>query len=183
MNIGIDGYEANTDERVGIGQYAYQVLKYLSKLDNQNNYTVFLPTPALIDMPVISQHWNYVVGTPASFWTIKQLPALIKTKTLDLFFSPTHYIPWFTQVPRVFSIMDLSYLHFPRMFATKDYMQLKYMTLYSIKHARKIFTISEFSKREITKHYKFPAEHISVTYPGINLEFRNQTSGNITENL
>lgn len=166
MNIGIDGYEANTDKRVGIGQYAYQVITGLYNLDERNDYTIFLPTKALPDLPHERKNWKYIVGSPGSFWTIIQLPVLIKTQKLDIFFSPTHYVPWFTNVPKVFSIMDLSYLHFPQMFKTKDYLKLKYMTLYSVKHARKILTISEFSKQEIVKNYNVLQSDIIVTYPG-----------------
>ena len=172
MNIGIDGYEANTDKLVGIGQYAYQVIHYIYKLDATNNYVIFLPTPPLPKMPAPRTNWKYVVGKPGNLWTVRQLPQLIKNNPVDLFFSPTHYVPWFTSIPKVFSIMDLSYLHFPRLFNFKDYMQLKYMTLYSVKNAQKIFTISEFSKQEIVEYYKFSEKNIVVTYPGINIKYQ-----------
>lgn len=168
MNIGIDGYEANTEKRVGIGQYAFQVVSNLSKLDKQNSYTIFLPSEPLSDMPEESQNWRYSVGKSGGFWTILQLPRLIRRNPVDLFFSPTHYVPWFSQVPKVFSIMDLSYLHYPEMFRKKDLIQLKHMTKFSLKRAQKVFTISEFSKREIIEYYKYPEKDIVFTYPGIH---------------
>lgn len=168
MNIGIDGFEANTEKRVGIGRYAYQLLTELSKLDGQNSYTIFLPQQPLPDMPPPKKNWQYVVGRLGSFWTVRQLPGLIKKQPLDLFFSPTHYAPWFSSVPKILSIMDLSYLHYPYMFRKKDLIQLKYMGGYSIKRANQIFTISEFSKSEIVKFYKKRTEDVVVTYPGIN---------------
>jgi glycosyltransferase involved in cell wall biosynthesis len=167
MNIGIDGYEANTKKRVGIGQYAYQLLCQINKQDNKNTYWVFLPTPPISNMPKEKTNWHYIIGKPGSLWTITQLPNLIKQKTLDLFFSPTHYAPWFTNIPKIISIMDLSYLHYPEMFKLKDYLQLKYMTQYSIKRAQKVFTISEFTRSEIIKYYRYPEKDIVVTYPGI----------------
>ena len=172
MKIGIDGYEANTSQRVGVGQYAYQLLVQLEKLDKKNEYTIFLPQIPRADLPVPSETWRYVVGKPGSFWTIKQLPFLIKKQPLDLFFSPTHYLPWFTQVPKVMSIMDVSYLHFPEMFRKKDLLQLRYMGRHSIQHAHKILTISEFSKKEIIKYYTYPEENIIVTYPGISSKLK-----------
>lgn len=166
MNIGIDGYEANTTNRVGIGQYAYQLLVQLSKLGTKNKYTIFLPTPAVADMPKENTHWKYVIGSSGSFWTIKQLPFLIRRQALDVFFSPTHYTPWFTTIPKAMSVMDLSYLHYPELFKKKDFIQLQYMGGFSIRNAQHIFTISEFSKKEILKNYHIPAEKITVTYPG-----------------
>jgi glycosyltransferase involved in cell wall biosynthesis len=92
---------------------------------------------------------------------------LIQKTQLDLFFSPTHYLPWFTKIPKILSIMDLSYLHYPQLFRKKDLLQLKYMGQYSIKRARKIITISEFTKQEINKQYGYPDTAITVTYPGL----------------
>ena len=166
MHIGIDGYEANTHKRVGIGQYAYQVIKYLHQLDQKNSYTIFLPSLPLQDLPETKSNWKYTIGNPGSLWTIRQLPGLIQKNPVDLFFSPTHYLPWFTQMPKVLSVMDLSYLHYPGLFKFKDLIQLKYMGLYSIKRAQKIFTISEFTKKEIIEHYHYPKDKIMVTYPG-----------------
>lgn len=168
MRIGIDAYEANVTQRVGIGQYAFQTLSGLYRLDKQNEYFVFLPTPPLADMPKENERWQYVIGRPVSFWTIRELPRLIKNHPVDVFFSPTHYIPWFTPIPKVLAIMDVSYLYYPELFRTKDLLQLKYMGLYSIKRAKKILTISEFSKKEIVEHYKYPETNIEVTYPGID---------------
>lgn len=176
MNIGIDGYEANTTQRVGIGQYAYQLLSQLYKSDNENNYTIFLPSSPLSDLPVENSQWRYVEGNLGSFWTISQLPFLIRKNPVDIFFSPTHYTPWFTPFPRFISVMDLSYLHYPEMFRVKDLIQLKYMGGLSIAQAKKIFTISEFSKHEIIKEYKRKDEDVIVTYPGFNVKLPMHTS-------
>ncbi len=176
MKIGIDGYEANIQSRVGIGQYAYQLLNQLHRLDKENEYTIFLPQSPVADMPHERENWRYIIGHTGIFWTIFQLPSLLKKKQLDLFFSPTHYAPWFTDVPCILSIMDLSYLRYPELFRIKDYLQLKYMGSISIKRAKKILTISEFSKKEIIEHYKYPKDDIVVTYPGFKSNLKSQIS-------
>lgn len=123
MNIGIDGYEANIVQRVGIGQYAYQLLSAIYKLDLINQYTIFLPSKPLFDMPLTRKGWIYKIGHSGSLWTVRQLPRLIQTVKLDRFFSPTHYCPWFVNLPKFISIMDLSYLEYPKMFKIKDIIQ------------------------------------------------------------
>ena len=173
MKIGIDGYEANTEKRVGIGQYAFQLLQALYSLDTDNEYTIFTPNVPLSDLPQERKGWKYIAGKPGPFWTIWQLPGLIKNEKMQLFFSPTHYIPWFTALPRLAAFMDLSYLRYPEMFRPKDLLQLKYMGLFAMKRARKIFTISEFSKKEIVRYYKYPEADIVVTYPGISSNLKS----------
>ena len=177
LNIGIDGYEANVDQKVGIGHYAYQLLKTIYQIDHVNRYTVFLPFAPSSDLPCFRPGWTYRFGTKAPLWTLMQLPWLIRQEKLDLFFSPTHYSPWLVNLPAIISIMDLSYFSYPQMFTTKDLWKLRYMGRYSIKRAKKILTISQFSKNEIIKNYNYPAQNIVVTYPGVpKSEIRNPKS-------
>lgn len=175
MIIGIDGYEANVEHRVGIGQYAYQILRALVALKSEHIFVIFLPSPPRSDMPQVSANVKYVVGRPGSFWTIRQLPTLIKNNPVNVFFSPTHYTPYFVKVPRVCAVMDVSYLYFPQLFRKKDYWQLRLMGGHSIRMAEKILTISEFSKQEIMKHYNRASSDITITYPGIDPIFRQKT--------
>lgn len=170
FTIGVDGYEANVPVRVGIGQYAYHIITELSRLASNFQLRIFLPSSPLADMPAENENVTYVVGKPGKLWTVTQLPFLIQSqKKVDVFFSPTHYAPWFISQPIVLSVMDLSYIHYPELFTRKDLIQLKYMGGLSIRSAKKILTISQFSKTEIHQYYKFPLENIEVTYPGVTI--------------
>lgn len=171
MNIGIDGYEANTKELVGVGTWGYELIHHLYDIDTKNSYVIFLPTAPNNHLPKERENWRYRIIPSYGLWTISFLPFGIWTnrEKIDVFFSPTHYIPRFVDIPRVVSIMDLSYIHYPEMFRTKDLFQLKNWTAYSVKHAKKIITISEFTKSEIIKYYQVPKEKIIVAYPGCNI--------------
>jgi glycosyltransferase involved in cell wall biosynthesis len=174
MKIGIDGYEANVARRVGIGRIAHETLKSIySILKNESRRTVsvvvFLPTKPLPDMPVETDFWKYHVTGPGKLWTFIGLPMAMKSEHLDVMYSPTHYIPRFTSVPRVAAIMDLSYLKFPQLFKPKDLYQLTHWTAYSAAHAKKIFTISQASKNDIIKAYRIPDDRVVVTYPGFTM--------------
>ena len=171
MNIGIDGYEANVSERVGVGQYAFEILTHLHPLTKNHQVTVFLPSAPRADMPKETSYWHYRVVGPKKFWTFIGLPLAIKRErpAIDVMFSPTHYIPRFTAVPRVMAIMDISYLKYPELFKTKDLYQLRHWTAFSVAHAAKIFTISEYSKSDIIKEYQVPRDRVVVTYPGLTM--------------
>ena len=170
MNIGIDGYEANVGDRVGIGRYAHEILLNLYPLTQKHTVTVYLPSPPKKDLPPERHNWRYKVVGPAKLWTFIGLPIAIRRDHQDVFFSPTHYIPRFTSVPRVMSIMDLSYLKFPKLFKSKDLFQLRNWTVYSVAHAAKIFTISRASKNDIIKEYHVPESKVVVTYPGFSMK-------------
>ncbi len=177
MIIAIDGYEANQVNRVGIGQYAYNILCSVygcvgSQSKPEHVFRVYLPNSPLHDMPRETDWWQYKVVQPAKLWTFLGLPlALIRdTPKADVIFSPTHYAPRFVSIPRVISIMDLSFLFFPRLFRSKDLHQLTRGSRYSIQTAQKVLTISEFTRRAILKAYHVPETKVVVTYPGMSMK-------------
>jgi len=176
MIIAIDGYEANVGNRVGIGRYAYEILTHIYELRMKNtesgntSFRIYLPSVPLPDMPIVTDWWQYRVVGPKKLWTFIGLPlALTKDgPRADVVFSPTHYIPRFISIPRVMSIMDLSYLSYPELFKRKDIHQLTHWTKYSAAHAAAIVTISAFSKNAIIDTYHVPAAQVHVTYPGLS---------------
>ena len=178
MRIGINGYEAvvprfghekatGLPNRVGSSEFCFQLLSKLAKLDSVNEYSVFLPIKQTSDMPKETEKWKYVVIQSKKLWTLLGLSGKLKNYKLDVFFSPTHYLPLSVASPSVISILDVSYLYFPKLFKKKDLYQLKLWGGYSIKKAKKIITISNSSKNDIIKMYKVNPEKITVVYPGI----------------
>lgn len=169
MLIGIDGNEANISTKVGIGEYAFQIINHLSQIKSGQEFRVYLKNNPNSDLPKETQSWKYKIIKPTPLWTQFALPFKLfteKTKP-DVFFSPTHYAPRFSPVSTVISIMDLSYIHFPELFTPSDLFQLKNWTEYSVRKASKIITISNSSKNDIIKIYQVPENKVSVVYPGI----------------
>jgi glycosyltransferase involved in cell wall biosynthesis len=170
MLIGIDGNEANVENKVGIGEYAYELLRQFERLKiNDLGFRIYLKNDPRPDMPQSRDGWEYRVIGPKKMWTQFALPfnLLLDSKRPDVFFSPSHYAPRFSMVPTAISIMDLSYLHFPELFTKHDLYQLVNWTKYSAKQAKRIFTISNFSRDDIIKAYEKRPSDVITTYLGI----------------
>ncbi|PIY94071.1 MAG: hypothetical protein COY68_03560 [Candidatus Levybacteria bacterium CG_4_10_14_0_8_um_filter_35_23] len=189
MNIGINGYEAvvprfgfnkktGLPNRVGSSEFCYQMLLSLFNLDKKNKYTIFLPVKPSADLPKENENWKYEVVTSKKLWTMIGLSRklLAYKNKIDVFFSPTHYLPLHILEPSVISILDVSYLYFPNFFKKKDLYQLKVWGKYSIKKAKKIITISESSKNDIIKAYNVSDSKLKVIYPGLKFETQNTKS-------
>ena len=168
MKIALIGYEANIQKRVGSNQYAFELMKALYQLDQKNQYTVYLPTPPLPDLPPARDGWRYKVVGPSKLWNFFALPlALIKqTPKPDVVFNPGHYTPLFFPASLVVSIMDLGYLRFPQHYTKSIYWKLRLWTALSIKRAARLLTISQATKNDIIRYYKVKAEKIDVEYLG-----------------
>lgn len=169
MYIGIDGNEANLTKRVGVGQYAYNLLTNLYLLDSANQYYIYLKDQPLPDMPKIRDNWHYRVFGPKKLWTKIALPFHLYTDRLklDLFYSPGHYSPHFSPFPTVPTIHDLGYLSTSDQFTAKDLYQLTEWTKHSLAKASRIIAVSEFTKSEISRIYGINPEHISVVPNGV----------------
>lgn len=172
MIIAIDGYEANVPSPVGIGRYALEILRNIYKISTNNLFRIYLPGQPLPGMPKETDWWQYRTLSPKQLWTFFRLPLALTTDMprADVIFSPTHYAPRWVGMPKVISIMDLSYTAYPEIFRAKDLHQLIHWTRYSASQARKILTISRFSKNAIIKEYGVAPEKVVVTYPGLSME-------------
>jgi len=167
MIIGVDGNEANIQNRVGSGEYSFEILKNLVKICDEE-IVVYLKDKPLNDLPEKSSKLSYKIFGPSKFWTQVGLPLnlYLRNPKPDVFFTPGHYAPRFCPCPSVITVFDLSYTHFPQLFNKSDLYQLKNWTSYSVKKAQAVLTISESSKKDIVKYYKKDPQKVFVTYLG-----------------
>lgn len=190
MTIGINGYEAvvprfgynqktGLPNRVGSGEVSFELLKKLYSLDEKNKYRIYLPTEPSRDMPQERDNWKYIKVKNQKAWTATALSKKLfeDRGKLDVFFSPTHYLPLYVSCPCAVAILDLSYIHFPGLFKKRDLYQLKLWGKYSVKKSSKIITISEASKSDIIKYYKVPSSKVAIVYPGIKeMDIKTKTN-------
>ena len=171
--IGVDGNEANVENRVGSNVYAYEILCSLEAMTQKRDdidWTIFLTSSPTADLPKKRKGWRYKIIHPAAFATQWALPLYLWThrNEFDIFYTPGHYAPRACPVPYVTTVMDLAYLKFPNQFKLKDLYQLKHWTKYSVKNARQVIAISQSTKQDIHNHYRIPLKKISVAYPALS---------------
>lgn len=171
INIAIDGNEANVSNRVGSNVYAYEIIKNLYNIVKNKpvKVTVLLSQPPQSDLPKENKKWQYHIITPVKFWTQWALPIHLyfNSNKYDVLYTPGHYAPRLSAVPYVSSVMDLAFLKFPEQFRKKDLVQLENWTKYSVKNAKKVITISQFSKEDIVQQYHKNDNDIVVAYPAV----------------
>lgn len=172
MTIGIDINEANIGQRVGANQVAFALINALvDNLPEGDKIIALAKERPLPDLPVNSDKLSYETFGPEKIWVLTGLTKrlFLNKPKLDVLFSPGHYTPLLSRIPAVIYLMDLAYERFgTEYFTTYDINQLKRWTPLSIKKAKHVLTISEFSKSEIMNLYQTPAEKITVVYPGFD---------------
>jgi glycosyltransferase involved in cell wall biosynthesis len=170
MLIGIDGNEANVENKVGVNQYGFELISAIAKLQGEwskkHRVIVYLKNKPFGDWPKATKYFSYKIIPGGGAWIIKKLmPSLFKDKPRpDIFFSPSHYIPPFAPMSRACSIMDLGYLEFSGQFKKYDFWQLTLWSAYSILISKAVIAISNSTKQDIVRHYPFASKKIHVTH-------------------
>lgn len=177
MKIGVNGYEAvvprfgyshdGLPNRVGSSEVCFEILSELEKIDKKNEYTIYLPVAPTADMPKTRDGWIYKVVPGRRLWTLRALNRAVNQDRPDVFWSPTHYAPLMLKMPQIITILDVSYKHFPKMFAKRDLYKLSIWGKYSVKRAKRIITISQTSRDDIIKEYNVAPTKVAVVTVGI----------------
>jgi len=179
MLIGIDGNEANIEKKVGVNQYAYGLLKNIYDLQEKSKpirFVVYLKDKPREDLPKQKPWWKYKVIPGRGLWIItKLMPHLFSTKEKpDVFFTPSHYLPPASPMPKVSTIHDLGYLKFSGQFKKYDFWQLTIWTAISVFVSKAIIAVSNSTKRDIVRHYPFASKKIAVVHHGYDQKRFNQ---------
>lgn len=186
MLIGIDGNEANIENRVGVNQYAYELLWALSKLKTEHSFTVYLSNEPRADLPKQDSHWKYKVIPGGGMWILRSLiPYVYGTKNKpDVFFSPSHYSPPIFPIKRACTITDLGYLASHSQFKAYDYWQLRLWTMLSLAICKKVLAISEATKKDIAKHYGYAKNKITTVLLAYDsTQFNRNVKNSATEKV
>jgi glycosyltransferase involved in cell wall biosynthesis len=173
IRIGIDGNEANVENKVGVSVYAQNLLKYFSSVANkETRFIIYLKNKPSLELPEENEFYEYRIISGKFLWSQIYLPIeLYLNKNIDIFFSPAHYLPRFCPVPQVVTIHDLAYLYFPEDFKKKDLWQLVNWTKFSINKSKQIISVSKTTKKDIIKNYAVDESKISVVYNGFEKSF------------
>ena len=184
MIIAIDGSEANKTMRVGSSEYAYQLINALYRMSlsdkDRCKYIILLNSEKCDQLPDANDHWKYEVLPSSGLWMMKKIiPRLVFDKNIDVFFSPTHYLPIITSIPQICTIHDLGYLMFSEQFRRYDFWQLKYWTAISVIISRYIIAVSDSTRNDIVRHYPFASDKVKTVYHGVDHQLFNKNVSQI----
>ncbi len=162
----------------GIGWVAYETLSRMVK-DHPEVEFYFIFDREPDPMFIFGDNVKPIVLFPQArhpflfiwFFEFSVTKALKKIKP-DLFFSPDGYLSLRSDVPQVAQFHDLNFEHFPKdMPKIHLWHYKKYFPKFARK-AKRIVTVSEFSKQDIVDCYGVDSQKIDVAYNGVNEIFK-----------
>jgi len=173
MKIGIDARMLGPKQG-GLGRYIQQLVAHLEKIDNKNEYFIFLRRDNWEEYQPTNQNFKKVLADIGWYGWKEQFifPGIIKKQQLDLMHFPHWNVPIFYNDNFVVTIHDLLLLHFPTHRAStlgpmSYWLKNKLFRLtlsHAVNKAKKIITISEFTKQDIEQTLHIKKEKITTTY-------------------
>lgn len=158
----------------GIGFFAYETLSRITRHHPEVEF-IFIFDRKWDDGFIFSNNITPVVAHPQSrhplLWYLYfdwGIPQVLKTVKPDLFLSPDGWLSLRTQVPQLPVIHDLNFVHHPEFLPKVNRAYYDYFFPRFAQKARRIATVSEYSKEDIAKSYHIRRDKIDVVYNGCN---------------
>ena len=174
MRIGIDARFYGVLGK-GLGRYVSELIRELEEIDSTNEYVIFLRT----------ENWDaYIPRNPRFTKVLAEIPwygwreqfvfpHLLRHERLDIVHFPHFNVPLLYRRSYIVTVHDLILLSHPTARASRlgpvmywiKNLMYRLVIWNALQTAKKIITVSEFSKKEIIAQFPFTAKkEIVVTY-------------------
>ncbi|MDD3497877.1 MAG: glycosyltransferase family 1 protein [Candidatus Moranbacteria bacterium] len=176
MRIGIDARFYGVKNK-GLGRYTQKLIENLESIqdkDSGDEYFIFLRQENLDEYHPKNKNFHKILADYRwySFSEQIHLPKLLNQYNLDLVHFPHFNVPLFYRRPFIITIHDLILLHFPTIRNTTlspiyywiKFLAYKLVIGSAVRRAKKIITVSRFTRDDIAGNYRNTEKKIEITY-------------------
>ena len=176
MIIGIDAHSLE-GRRTGVGRVLINLLKQWNNFDLSNDIRFILYFKKEIPELNLSNRFEkkLINSNSNALFIHYYLPSVAKKDKIDILFCPSYISPIFYKGKTALILHDIIYQAHPKMYnwpSFWDRILLKKFSKRSAKKAEIIITPSEFSKKEVIKHYKVDPNKVFNVAWGIDDDFK-----------
>ncbi len=174
MKIAINTRLLIKDRLDGIGWFTYHTTRLMCQNHPEVEFLFIFDRPfdpSFINSPNITPVYS---GPPARhpflyyLWFEHSLPRILKKHDPDILINPDGFMSLSTNIPQIPVIHDLNFEHFPKdlPFFYRHY--YKFFFPRFARSAKRIATVSEYSKNDICNLYHVDDNKVDVVYNGVN---------------
>lgn len=161
----------------GLGRYIQEVVDNVVKIDQENEYVVFLAKENFDEFLTDGQRVRKVLA-PVRWYSLAEqllMPVLILRERIDLMHFPHFNVPIFCPVKFVVTIHDLILTRFPTIrsstlsplvYQMKN-LAYKIVIWLAVKRSKMVIAVSEFTKKDLVERFKINPKKIEVTLEGV----------------
>lgn len=174
MRIAVNTRLLLKDRLDGIGWFNYETLRRICRSHPEHEFIFLFDRPWHPDFIFEKNVKAVVIGPPSRhpflwfLWFEFSVPRALRKYKADLFLSPDGYISLRSKCPSLTVIHDINFFHRPKDLPLLSRWYYNFFFPLFARKAKRIGTVSEFSKQDIATSYHIPPEKIDVMYNGAN---------------
>jgi len=177
MRIAVNTRLLQKGKLEGIGWFTFETLTRMTRNHPEHEFIFIFDRPYNPDYIFAKNVTPVIIGPPARhpvlfyIWFDFSIPKILKKFKVDIFLSPDGYLSLRTKVPQLAVIHDINFVHRPD---DLPWLIAKYYNFFFPRFARiakRIATVSFYSKEDIARSFKIDYDKIDVVYDGINQIF------------
>lgn len=185
MRIAVNARFLLKDRLEGLGRFSHEVLQRVVKNHPEHEFIFFFDRPFAQEFVYAENVIPVAVFPPARhpylyyIWFEWSLPRQFKKWKPDVFFSPDGFLSLSTEIPQVPVIHDLAFEHYPEYVSKTGAAYYKKYFPQFAKKAKRIATVSSYSKGDIHRTYGIKNENIDVVFNGASANFHPMDEGKL----
>jgi len=170
MKIAVNTIFLQKDHLEGYGYFVQEIFCRLAKKYPEHEFIFIFDRP--FDQKFIfSSNVKPVIVTPTArhalsfkYWYDVKLPMALRSIKPDVLIQPYGFCSLTTKVPQLLVLHDLAFKHFPEFIPKHHLYYYRAFTKKFLDKAKKIATVSEFSKNDMIQQYKIAPGKINVVF-------------------
>lgn len=170
MRIAVNAIFLQKDNLEGYGYFVQEIFSRLAKQYSGHEF-IFLFDREYDEQFIFSSNITPVVISPKArhalsfkYWYDVKLPLALRSIKPDVLIQPYGFCSLTTNIPQLLVVHDLAFKHHPQFIAKHHLYYYKAFTKKFLNKAKRIATVSEFSKKDIVQQYKINPQKIDVVY-------------------
>lgn len=159
MRIAVNARFLIKDKLEGLGWYTYEILKRMVRNHPEDEFILIHDRP-LAEEYIFADNVKSVRTLMSSrhpllwnLWFEHSVPRVLKKYKPDLFLSFDGYLSLKTEVPTVYVLHDLAYLHYPKEIPSRVLRFYQKFTPQYLNRANRIVSVSMHGKQDILKNF------------------------------
>jgi len=168
MRIAVDAREL-AGQPTGVGRFLERIASQWGTLPEAAVHEWILCAPSPIGPDPLGglRYETASRSGRGTLWEQRTLPDLARRSGADVLFCPAYSGPLTGAPPMVVAIHDVSFTAHPEWYRWREGLRRRFLARHSARRARRVITISEFSRREIVERLGIEPSKIEVVYPGV----------------
>lgn len=178
MKIAINTRLLLKNQLEGIGWFSFETLRRICIHHPEHEFFFIFDRKYSSDYIFAQNVTAIQIGPPTRhpilwyYWFEVQIPKVLKKIQADVFLSLDGFISLSSKVPSISVIHDLNFEHNPeRLDWSHSLFYRSFFKRYA-RHSKRIVTVSNYSKQDISSTYRVDLDKIDVSHNGVNAYFK-----------